>query len=245
MGGTVLITGASRGIGRATAIRAAQDGWSVAVNYRENRHAADETVAAVQAMGARAIAIGADVADEAQIVRLFDEAEGALGPLTAFVNNAGVLGESSPLTSMDTARIRRTVEVNLVSAILCAREAAVRLCKLGPGSGASIVNVSSVAARTGAPEEYIDYAATKGGIDSLTIGLSKEIGRYGVRVNAVRPGLIDTDIHIDPQRPARLGALTPIGRAGTAQEAAEAIFWLISPASSYVTGVLLDVGGGR
>jgi NAD(P)-dependent dehydrogenase (short-subunit alcohol dehydrogenase family) len=248
MSQTVLITGASRGIGRATAIRAGQAGWSVAANYRQDHEAAGQTVAAVQAAGGRAVAIQADVTDEAQMVRMFDAAEAAFGPLTAFVNNAGVLAVASPLMGMDSDRIRRTIAVNLTAAILCAREAARRLSSQGPGSGASIVNVSSIAARTGGAEEYVDYAASKGGIDSLTIGLSKELGRFGVRVNAVRPGLIETDMHAssgNPNRPALLGAQTPIGRAGSAAEAAEAIFWLMSPASSYVTGTLIDVGGGR
>lgn len=245
---TVLITGASRGIGRATAIRAGREGWKVAVNYRDDRKSAEMTVKDTIAAGGSAVAVQADVSDEVAVARMFDFAENAFGPLTSFVNNAGVLGPSLPLAEMDTLRLKRMIEVNLFGALLCAREAARRLSALPVDENAAIVNVSSLAARTGSPDEYVDYAATKGAIDSLTIGLSKELGRYGVRVNAVRPGFIQTDIHASggrPDRAIRLGALTPVGRAGGAEEVAEAIVWLLSDAASYVTGSFIELAGGR
>ncbi|OJH36922.1 SDR family oxidoreductase [Cystobacter ferrugineus] len=244
----VLITGASRGIGRATALLAGRAGWNVAINYIGNTAAAESAVAEVIAAGGRAIAIQGDVSQEADVLRMFDEAEAAFGPLTSFVNNAGVLGPSMPLAEMDSSRLRRILEVNVLGALLAAREAARRMARLGPGSGAAIVNVSSLASRTGSPNEYVDYAAAKGAMDALTLGLSKELGRHGIRVNAVRPAFIETDIHASGGRPDRaqvLGAQTPLGRSGRPDEVAEAILWLLSDASSYVTGSFIDLAGGR
>lgn len=248
MSKTILITGASRGIGRAAARLAGRRGWSVGVNYAGNADAAAEAVAAVEAAGGRALAIQGDVSAEADVTAMFDAAEKAFGRLDGFVNNAGVLGPSLALADMDAARMKRIFDVNVFGAFLCAREAARRLSKSRGGRGGAIVNISSAAARLGSPLEYVDYAASKGAMDTMTIGLAKELGPEGVRVNAIRPGLIETDIHASggrPDRAATLGATTPLGRAGTADEVAEAIVWLLSDASSYVSGALLDVGGGR
>jgi len=248
MSKVVLITGASRGIGRAAARLAGRRGWSVGVNYAGDAEAARASVAEVEAAGGRALAIQGDVSVEAEVIAMFDAAQDAFGPLDGFVNNAGVLGPSMPLAEMDADRMRRIFDVNVFGAYLCAREAARRLSRNRGGRGCAIVNVSSAAARLGSPNEYVDYAGSKGAIDTLTIGLAKELGPEGVRVNAIRPGLIETDIHASggrPDRAATLGATTPIGRAGTAEEVAEAIVWLLDDASSYVTGALLDVAGGR
>ena len=207
MSKSIVITGGSRGIGAATARLAGQRGWSVVINFVGNQRAADDTVRAVAAAGGKAIAVQGDVAAEADVVRLFDAAEKAFGPIDGLVNNAGILGPS-----------------------------------------ASLVNLSSAAAKLGAPKIYVDYAATKGGIESLTIGLSKEVGDEGIRVNAIRPGLIETDIHAsggEPDRAQRLGVTAPLGRAGTADEVGEAIVWLLSDAASYVSGAIIDVTGGR
>ena len=248
MSKVVLITGASRGIGRAAARLAGRRGWSVGVNYVGDAEAARASVAEVEAAGGRALAIQGDVSVEAEVIAMFGAAQDAFGPLDGFVNNAGVLGPSVPLAEMDADRMRRIFDVNVFGAYLCAREAARRLSRNQGGRGGTIVNVSSAAARLGSPNEYVDYAGSKGAIDTLTIGLAKELGPEGVRVNAIRPGLIETDIHASggrPDRAATLGATTPIGRAGTAEEVAEAIVWLLDDASSYVTGALLDVAGGR
>jgi len=243
---TVLITGASRGIGRAVALLCGARGWSVGVNYTRNEAAARDVVAAVEQAGGAAIAVQGNVADEAEVVAMFDAVEAAFGPVTKLVNNAGVIGERSKLVDMDTARIRRILDVNLFGAILCAREAARRMGKAGRGG--VIVNLSSAAARLGSANEFVDYAATKGAIDSLTIGLAKELGPNGIRVNAVRPGLIETEIHADagfPERAAVFGKDAPLGRSGTAEETAEAVLWLLGDAASYVSGALVDVTGGR
>lgn len=248
MAKVVLITGASRGIGRACARLAAARGWSVGVNYAGNEAAAAEVVHDVEAAGCQAVAIRANVAEEAEVVAMFETVEAALGPLDALVNNAGVLGPKSVLADMPAARMKHIFDVNIFGAYLCAREAARRLSTSRGGRGGAIVNISSVAARLGAPDEYVDYAGSKGAIDTLTIGLSKELGPEGVRVNAVRPGLIDTDIHASggqPDRADRLGMTTPLKRAGSAMEVAEAAVWLLGEESSYVTGALLDVAGGR
>ena len=244
----ILITGASRGIGRATARLAGVRGWAVAVNFVGNAEAAARTVSEVEAAGGRAVAIRGDVSVEADVVALFDATEEALGSLDGLVNNAGIVAPSLPLAEIGADRLKRIFDVNVFGAYLCAREAARRLARSRGGHGGAIVNVSSAAARLGSPFEYVDYAGSKGAIDTLTIGLAKELGPDGVRVNAVRPGLIDTDIHASggqPDRAARLGAGTALGRAGTADEVAEAIVWLLSDAASYVTGALLDVSAGR
>ncbi|MCK8783624.1 SDR family oxidoreductase [Roseomonas sp. NAR14] len=243
MARTILITGGSRGIGRATAILAGQRGWSVGVNYLGNREAAESTVRAVEAAGGQAVALPGDVASEAEVLAMFDGAERALGKLDGVVANAGVVAPASTVADMTLERMRRVFDINVLGAFLTAREAARRL-----GRGGSLVLVSSMAAKLGSPNEYVDYAASKAAVDTLTIGLCKELGPAGVRVNAVRPGLIETEIHASggqPGRAARLGGGAPLGRAGEASEVAEAIVWLLSDAASYTTGALLDVSGGR
>ncbi|KVE39192.1 SDR family oxidoreductase [Burkholderia sp. TSV86] len=244
----VLITGASRGIGRASALAAGARGWSVGVNYARDAASAEATADAVRAAGGNACVVRGDVTREADVIGMFDAVQAAFGRLDALVNNAGIVAPSLPLADMDLARLSRVFDTNILGAYLCAREAARRLPTNRGGAGGAIVNVSSIAARLGSPNEYVDYAGSKGAIDTLTIGLSKELGPHGVRVNAVRPGLIETEIHASggqPGRAARLGSLAPLGRAGEAEEVAEAIVWLISDAASYVNGALLDVGGGR
>lgn len=244
----ILITGASRGIGRATARLAGARGWAVGVNFVGNADAAAQTVSEVEAAGGRAVAVRGDVSIETDVVALFDATLDTFGALDGLVNNAGINAPSLPLAEIGAERLKRIFDVNVYGAYLCAREAARRLAKGRGGHGGAIVNVSSAAARLGAPFEYVDYAGSKGAIDTLTIGLAKELGPEGVRVNAVRPGLIVTDIHASggqPDRAARLGAGTALGRAGAAEEVAEAIVWLLSDAASYVTGALLDVSAGR
>lgn len=244
----LLVTGAARGIGRRVAELGSQAGWAVAVNYRVNADCAQAVVDGLRSRGARAEALQADVTQPGDVVRLFDETERRLGGVTDVVNNAGVVAPLTHLAEATTERLRHIVEVNVLGALLVAREAARRLSTARGGSGGAIVNVSSIASRLGSPGEYVDYAASKGAVDSLTLGLARELGPEGVRVNAVRPGLIDTEIHAEsgaPDRAFRLGRHTPLGRAGTAEEVAQAILWLLSPESSYVTGALLDVGGGR
>lgn len=248
MSKVVLITGASRGIGRATARALGALGWSVGVNYRRDADAARVTVEEVERAGGQAVAIAGDVADETAVVAMFDATENAFGRISALVNNAGIVAPSMPLADMDAARLKRLFDVNVLGAYLCAREAARRMSTDRGGAGGVIVNLSSAAARLGSPNEYVDYAGSKGAIDTLTLGLAKELGPRGVRVNAVRPGLIDTEIHASggkPERAAQLGAQTPLGRPGSADEVAEAIVWLLTDASSYVSGTLLDVSGGR
>ena len=248
MSQAILITGASRGIGRATARLAGTRGWAVGVNFFGNADAAARTVAEVKEAGGRAVAIRGDVSVEADVVAMFDATREAFGTLDGLVNNAGIVAPSLPLAEIGAERLQRIFDVNVYGAYLCAREAARRLSRGRGGQGGAIVNVSSAAARLGSPFEYVDYAGSKGAIDTLTVGLAKELGPEGVRVNAVRPGLIDTDIHASggqPDRAARLGTGTALGRAGTAEEVAEAIVWLLSDAASYVTGALLDVSAGR
>lgn len=245
---TILITGASRGIGRETAILCAGKGWSVGVNYVGNEAAAEETAAAVKQAGGKAVLVKGDVAVEGDVIAMFDATEKAFGRLDGVVINAGIVAPSSTLAEMSAERLKHVFEVNVLGAYLCAREGARRLARERGGKGGSIVLLSSAAARLGSPFEYVDYAGSKGAIDTLTIGLAKELGPQEVRVNAVRPGLIETDIHASggqPDRAWRLGATTPLGRPGRASEVAEAITWLLSDASSYVTGALLDVAGGR
>lgn len=244
----ILITGGGRGIGRATAVLAAKRGWSVAINYASNTAAAETTAAMVRDAGGRAVLMQGDVAIESDVIANFETARRELGGLDGVVVNAGIVGQAQQLADMSAARIRRMFEVNVIGAYLCAREAARALSTARSGAGGAIVIVSSAAARLGSPFEYIDYAGSKAALDTLTIGLSKELGSQGVRVNAVRPGLIETDIHASggqPDRAARLGAAMPIGRAGSAEEVAEAIVWLLSESSSYCTGSILDVAGGR
>jgi NAD(P)-dependent dehydrogenase (short-subunit alcohol dehydrogenase family) len=244
----LLVTGASRGIGRACALLAAQNGWAVAVNYREDAKAADAVVETIAKGGGRSVALKGDVAVEADVLVMFDAAIKALGPLTAVIANAGVVAPTAKLAEMSVERMRRVFEVNVLGAYLTAREATRRMSKFLGGAGGSIVMMSSAAARLGSPNLYVDYAGSKGAIDTLTLGLAKELGPEGVRVNAIRPGLIDTDIHAsggEPDRARILGATAPMGRPGTAEEIAEAAVWLISDAASYVTGALLDVAGGR
>lgn len=244
----ILITGGSRGIGRATALAAAARGWSCAINYRADAAAAREVVEAVRAAGARAVAIHGDVSDEAQVSRMFAIARAELGPLTGVVANAGIVAPSMPLADMDAERLKRMFDTNVLGAYLTAREAARALSLSRGGEGGAIVLVSSIAARLGSPFEFVDYAGSKAALDTLAVGLGKELAGEGVRVNTVRPGLIDTEIHAsggDPERGRRLGATTPMGRPGRAGEVAEAIIWLLSDAAAYVTGSVLDVAGGR
>ena len=244
----LLVTGAGRGIGAATARLAAQAGWAVAVNYTANSLAADEVVRVIRATGGRAIAVQADVADEAQVLRLFETVDAKLGRLTGLVNNAGVVDVTARLDEMSVARWRRMFDINVIGSMLCAREAVLRMSTRHGGAGGAIVNVSSAASRLGSPGQYLDYAAAKGAIDSFTIGLAKEVAAEGIRVNAVRPGLIETEIHASgglPDRVRDLQHLVPMQRGGTADEVAQAIVWLLSDAASYTTMSLLDVSGWR
>lgn len=248
MADIMLITGGSRGIGAATALLAASRGYAVAVSYLRDEGAAASVVDEIRAHGGVALAIAADVSREEDVVRLFQTVDGALGPIAALVNNAGVVDRQARLEDMTAARVQRILSTNVVGSFLCAREAVRRMSTLRGGKGGAIVNVSSRASQLGSPGEYIDYAASKAAVDTLTIGLAKEVAAEGIRVNAVRPGIIDTDIHAsggDPGRVERLQAGLPLGRAGSPEEVARAILWLASSESSYCTGSLLDVAGGR
>ena len=243
-----LITGGSRGIGAATALLAASQGWTVAVNYQANRAAADAVVAQIRAQGGTAIAVQGDVAHEDQVLAMFTAVDAQLGRLTALVNNAGVVDVTARVDEMDVARLRRMFETNVIGSIVCAREAVRRMSTRHGGTGGSIVNVSSAASRLGSAHQYVDYAASKGAIDSFTIGLAREVAAEGIRVNAVRPGLIETEIHASgglPDRVQDLAHQVPMQRGGTAEEVAQAIVWLMSDASPYTTMTLLDVSGGR
>jgi NAD(P)-dependent dehydrogenase (short-subunit alcohol dehydrogenase family) len=244
----VLITGGSRGIGAATALLAAHQGYAVAVNYASNSLAADEVLRAIRADGGTAITVQADVAVESQVLAMFDKVDSKLGRLTALVNNAGVVDVASRVDAMDVARLQRMFNTNILGSFVCAREAVKRMSTRYGGAGGSIVNVSSAAARMGSPGQYVDYAASKGAIDTFTMGLAKEVALEGIRVNAVRPGIIDTDIHASggqPERARQVAPQVPMQRPGTAQEVAQAIVWLMGSDSSYTTGTLLDVAGGR
>ena len=244
----VLITGGSRGIGAATALLAAQHGWAVAVNYVANSLAADEVVRQIRASGGTAMSVQADVAVEAQVLRLFEAVDAKLGRIDGLVNNAGVVDMPARVDEMTVARLERMWTTNITSSFVCAREAVKRMSTRYGGTGGSIVNLSSAAARLGSPGQYVDYAASKAAIDAFTLGLAKEVAAEGIRVNAVRPGIIDTDIHASggqPDRAAQVAPLVPMQRAGTAHEVAEAIVWLLSEASSYTTGSTVDVTGGR
>ena len=244
----VMVTGASRGIGAATARLAAKAGYDVCLNYVRNREAAEAVAGEARALGVRAIAVAADVGEEREVVRLFEECDRALGRLTALVNNAGILEHHMRVEDMDGGRLQRVMNTNIVGSFLCAREAVRRMSTKRGGKGGSIVNISSVAARLGAPDEYVDYAASKGAIDTLTVGLAKEVAQEGIRVNAVRPGPIHTDIHAsggEPNRIERIKGAIPMKRGGDPEEVAHAILWFLSDEASYTTGALLDVAGGR
>lgn len=246
--GTVLVTGASRGIGAACIRLLARDGYDVAINYARSADAADALAQEVRAAGRQAITVKADVGIEAEVISMFRALDSEMPPLAGLVNNAGILFAKARLDEMGPDRINDTLRVNVTGSFMCAREAIRRMSTKYGGNGGSIVNLSSAAARIGSPNEFIDYAASKGAIDAMTLGLSKEVGGEGIRVNAVRPGLIHTDIHASsgqPDRIERLQQFVPMGRGGSAEEVAEAVVWLISPAASYVTGALVDVAGGR
>ena len=245
---TLLVTGGSRGIGAATALLAAQHGYSVAVNYATHSAAADEVVRKIRAAGGRAFSVQADVAVEKDILAMFKKIDIEFGRLDALVNNAGVVDQTSRVDAMTLARLQRMFAVNVFGSFLCAREAVKRMSTLGGGIGGAIVNVSSAAARIGSPGQYVDYAAAKGAIDTFTIGLAKEVAAEGIRVNAVRPGIIETDIHASgglPNRARDVAPQVPMQRAGSADEVAQSIVWLLSDSASYTTGALLDIAGGR
>jgi len=245
---TVLVTGGSRGIGAATAWKCAQHGWAVAVNYARERDAAERIVDRILATGGQARALQADVADEAQVLKMFAAIDAEMPPLGALVNNAGVIDRPGRVESTTVQRLERMFAINVIGSFVCAREAVKRLSTKHGGPGGAIVNLSSAAARLGAPGQYVDYAAAKGGIDVFTLGLAKEVATEGIRVNAVRPGIIETDIHASggqPDRAREMAPLVPMQRAGSAEEVAEAIVWLLSDASSYTTGAVIDVTGGR
>jgi len=244
----MIVTGGSRGIGAEIATLGAADGYAVCISYVKNKAAADTVVAAIREAGGTAIAVAADMAVEADILRLFATVDQELGTLTALVNNAGILETQMRVDQMDVARMQRIFNTNIVGSFVCAREAVKRMSTKYGGAGGAIVNISSVAARAGGPGEYVDYAASKGAVDTLTIGLAKEVATEGIRVNAVRPGVIYTEIHAsggEPGRVDRVKGMVPMQRGGEAREVAQAAIWLLSEQASYTTGSFLDVTGGR
>ena len=244
----LLVTGASRGIGAATALNAAQKGWHVAVNYTRDALAADEVVRQIRAAGGTAMSVQADVSEEAQALRMFEQVDAKLGRIDGLVNNAGVVDVSARVDEMSVARWRRMFDINVIGSMICAREAVRRMSTRHGGTGGAIVHVSSAAARLGSPNQYVDYAAAKGAIDAFTLGLAKEVAAEGIRVNAVRPGLIETDIHASgglPHRVRDLQHTVPMQRGGSAEEVAAAIVWLLGDDSPYTTMSFLDVSGGR
>jgi len=244
----IIVTGASRGIGAATARLAARRGYAVCVNYLSSRDKAEQVAADIGSTGGSAIAVQADTSIEADVLRLFDTVDRQMGTITALVNNAGILDPQMRVAEMTAERINRTLRVNVTGCFLCAREAVKRMSTRNGGQGGAIVNVSSAASRLGAPGEYVDYAASKGALDSMTIGLSKEVADEGIRVNAVRPGFIYTDIHAsggEPQRVDRVKAFVPMQRGGSPEEVAHAIMWLLSDEASYTTGAFIEVTGGK
>jgi NAD(P)-dependent dehydrogenase (short-subunit alcohol dehydrogenase family) len=244
----MIVTGGGRGIGAATARLGAQRGYAVAVNYERNREAAESVAKEIESSGGKAIAVQADVSAEADILRMFETVDRSLGRVSALVNNAGIVDRGTRVEQMSAARIARMFAINVTGSFLCAREAVKRMSMRNGGAGGAIVNLSSIASRLGGAGEYVDYAASKGAIDSFTIGLAKEVGAEGIRVNAVRPGIIRTDIHKasgDPARVERIGPSAPLQRPGEAEEVARAIVWLLSEEASYMTGALVDVTGGR
>jgi NAD(P)-dependent dehydrogenase (short-subunit alcohol dehydrogenase family) len=248
MGQVIIITGGSRGIGAVTARLAAQRGYIVCINYRQNHQAAGEVVRAIEAAGGHALAVAADVAVESEVVRLFETVDERLGPVTALVNNAGILERQMRLEDMDAARLNRIFTTNVTGYFLCAREAVRRMSTKHGGAGGAIVNVSSGAARLGSPGEYVDYAASKGAIDTMTIGLAREVAGEGIRVNGVRPAYIYTELHAsggEPNRVDRVKEFVPLKRGGQPEEVAYAILWLLSDEASFSTGIFIDVTGGK
>jgi len=246
--GTLIVTGASRGIGAAVARLAGERGWAVAVNYATGEAEAKQVAAEIVTRAGRALAIGADVAQEDQIVQMFETAERELGPIKGLVNNAAITGGFARVESVTAEALERVFAVNVAGTILCAREAVRRMSTRHGGTGGTIVNISSRAAHTGSAGEWVHYAASKGAVDSFTIGLAREVATEGIRVNAVAPGLVETGLHAasgEPGRIQRLMGTIPMGRAGLPQEVAESVLWLLSPAASYTTGAILQVGGGR
>lgn len=244
----VLITGASRGIGKATALLLAQQGYKVVINYRQDQLAAQQTADIITASGGDALTIKANIADEQQVVAMFAEIDHRFGPLTALVNNAGILFQQSTIENMTAERINRIFATNVTGYFLCCREAVKRMAYRYGGKGGAIVNISSAAARLGSPGEYVDYAASKGAIDTLTTGLSREVAAQGIRVNAVRPGFIYTEMHAaggEAGRVERIKNQLPLQRGGEPEEVAEAIAWLLSDKASYITGTFIDAAGGK
>jgi NAD(P)-dependent dehydrogenase (short-subunit alcohol dehydrogenase family) len=244
----MLITGASRGIGASTALLAAEQGYRVCINYRYNQQSAENLVQQIRQSGGDACAIQADISQEQQVVTLFQQLDQQMGTISALVNNAGILETQTTLENLDAARLQRVFQTNVFGSFLCAREAVKRMSTDHGGKGGSIVNVSSAASRLGSANEYIDYAASKGAIDSMTIGLSKEVAEQGIRVNAVRPGFIYTEMHADggePGRVDRVKSMVPMKRGGHPEEVANAILWLLSDQASYITGSFIDIAGGR